>query len=109
MVSAYHAADIVIGRVGATTVAELAIAGKPAVFIPYPFAASNHQELNAREMVERGAALSFRQSELTADKLAQALHELLSDPTKRTAMGTAMRSLAKPNAASAVVDWCLHR
>lgn len=107
MASAYQNADIVIGRAGATTVAELAIAGKPAVFIPFPFAANNHQELNAREMVERGAALSFRQRELTADKLAEALRGLLSDPTKRAAMGTAMTSLAKPNAAGTVVDWCI--
>ena len=45
----------IIGRAGATTVAELAIAGKPAIFIPYPFAADNHQELNAREMADKPA------------------------------------------------------
>lgn len=107
MASAYQRADIVIARAGATTVAELAIAGKPAVFIPYPFAANNHQELNAREMVESGAALSYRQRDLTADKLADALTDLLSDSAKRAAMATAMKSLAKPNAAATVVDWCL--
>jgi|HubBroStandDraft_6_1064221.scaffolds.fasta_scaffold76841_2 UDP-N-acetylglucosamine--N-acetylmuramyl-(pentapeptide) pyrophosphoryl-undecaprenol N-acetylglucosamine transferase len=105
MAAAYGDADLVIGRAGATTVAELAIAGKPAVFIPYPFAADNHQELNAREMAERGAALMFRQSDLTADTLADALRPLLADPTKRAAMGEAMKSLAKPGAAAAVVDW----
>ena len=76
---AYHRADLIIGRAGATTVAELAIAGKPAIFIPYPFAADNHQELNAREMADKGAALMFRQSDLTADKLADALRPLLAD------------------------------
>jgi UDP-N-acetylglucosamine--N-acetylmuramyl-(pentapeptide) pyrophosphoryl-undecaprenol N-acetylglucosamine transferase len=105
MAAAYGDADLVIGRAGATTVAELAIAGKPAVFIPYPFAADNHQELNAREMAEQGAALMFRQSELTADKLADALRPLLADPDKRATMGRVMRSLAKPGAAAAVVDW----
>jgi len=106
MASAYLAADLIIGRAGATTVAELAIAGKPAVFIPYPFAADNHQELNAREMAAKGAALMFKQSELTADKLADALRPLLADPGKRADMGAAMKSLARAQAAAAVVDWC---
>jgi UDP-N-acetylglucosamine--N-acetylmuramyl-(pentapeptide) pyrophosphoryl-undecaprenol N-acetylglucosamine transferase len=105
MANAYHRADLIIGRAGATTVAELAIAGKPAIFIPYPFAADNHQELNAREMADKGAALMFRQADLTADKLALALRPLLSDPVKRAQMGAAMRALAKPGAAAAVVDW----
>ncbi len=105
MAAAYATADLVIGRAGATTVAELAIAGKPAVFIPYPFAADNHQVLNAAEMADAGAALMFEQRELTADKLADALRPLLADPAKRAAMGAAMKSLAKPGAAAAVVDW----
>ncbi len=106
MAAAYHRADLIIGRAGATTVAELAIAGKPAVFIPYPFAADDHQTLNAREMANAGAALSFQQSELTADKLADALRPIL-DSAKRREMAGAMKALAKPRAAAAVVDWCL--
>lgn len=106
MASAYQQADLVIGRAGATTVAELAIAGKPAVFIPYPFAADNHQEINAREMATAGAALMFKQSELTAEKLADALRPLLADGAKRAQMGAAMKALAKPRAAADVVDWC---
>jgi UDP-N-acetylglucosamine--N-acetylmuramyl-(pentapeptide) pyrophosphoryl-undecaprenol N-acetylglucosamine transferase len=107
MASAYGAADLVIGRAGATTVAELAIAGKPAVFIPFPFAADNHQELNAREMAEKGAALMFRQADLTSDKLADALRPLLADADRRRAMGAAMHALARPDAAKTVIDWCL--
>jgi UDP-N-acetylglucosamine--N-acetylmuramyl-(pentapeptide) pyrophosphoryl-undecaprenol N-acetylglucosamine transferase len=106
MAAAYQHADLIIGRAGATTVAELAIAGKPAIFIPYPFAADNHQELNAREMADKGAALMFRQAELTADKLADALRPLLTNAAKRTEMGAAMKQLAKPGAAAAVIDWC---
>ena len=106
MATAYGRADIIIGRAGATTVAELAIAGKPAIFIPYPFAADNHQELNAREMADKGAALMFKQSELTAEKLADALRPLLADAKKRGEMGAAMKSLAKPGAAASVIDWC---
>jgi len=105
MASTYLAADLVIGRAGATTVAELAIAGKPAVFIPYPFAADNHQELNAQEMAAKGAALVFRQADLTAAALAAALRPLLEQPLKLAEMGAAMKSLAKPGAAAAVIDW----
>ena len=106
MAAAYARADLVIGRAGATTVAELAIAGKPAVLIPYPFAADNHQERNGREMADRGAALMLRQADTTAATLADALRPLLADPAKRAAMGDAMRALGKPGAAAAVVDWC---
>jgi UDP-N-acetylglucosamine--N-acetylmuramyl-(pentapeptide) pyrophosphoryl-undecaprenol N-acetylglucosamine transferase len=105
MSAAYLAADLIIGRAGATTVAELAIAGKPAIFIPYPFAADNHQELNAREMADKHAALMFRQADLTAEKLAEALRPLLGDAGKRAEMGAAMKSLAKPQAAATVIDW----
>jgi UDP-N-acetylglucosamine--N-acetylmuramyl-(pentapeptide) pyrophosphoryl-undecaprenol N-acetylglucosamine transferase len=106
MASAYQRADLIVGRAGATTVAELAIAGKPAVLIPYPFAADNHQELNAREMADKGAALMLRQAELTADKLADALRPLVAEPARRAAMAAAMKALAKPAAAAAIVDWC---
>lgn len=109
MAAAYQDADLIIGRAGATTVAELAIAGKPAIFIPYPFAADNHQELNAREMADKGAALMFKQSELTADRLADALRPLLSNAGKRSEMGAAMKSLAKPTAAATVIDWAAKR
>jgi UDP-N-acetylglucosamine--N-acetylmuramyl-(pentapeptide) pyrophosphoryl-undecaprenol N-acetylglucosamine transferase len=106
MASAYQRADVIIGRAGATTVAELAIAGKPAIFIPYPFAADNHQVTNAREMADAGAALMFEQRALTADKLADALRPLLADAKLRGQMGAQMKALAKPKAAATVVDWC---
>jgi UDP-N-acetylglucosamine--N-acetylmuramyl-(pentapeptide) pyrophosphoryl-undecaprenol N-acetylglucosamine transferase len=106
MAAAYQRADVIVSRAGATTVAELAITGKPAVFIPYPFAADNHQELNAREMADAGAALMFRQAELTADKLADALRPLVTDPARRAEMGARMKRWARPTAAAAVIDWC---
>ncbi len=107
MASVYRQADLIISRAGATTVAELAIAGKPAIFIPYPFAADNHQEINAQEMAAAGAALSYRQADLTAAKLAAAIEPLLDDPAARAKMSAAMKSLAKPAAAATVVDWCV--
>lgn len=106
MAAQYARADLIVCRAGATTVAELAIAGKPAVFIPYPFAADDHQTKNAREMAEAGAARSYRQADLTAAALAEALAPLLDDPAARAAMGAAMRGLARPGAAAAVIDWC---
>ena len=108
MAATYARADLVIGRAGATTVAELAIAGKPAIFIPYPFAADNHQEINAREMADAGAALSFKQADLTAEKLATAVKPLL-DLRTRQDMAVKMKALAKPRAAAAVVDWCFEQ
>jgi UDP-N-acetylglucosamine--N-acetylmuramyl-(pentapeptide) pyrophosphoryl-undecaprenol N-acetylglucosamine transferase len=107
MADAYQRADLVICRAGATTVAELAISGKPAVFIPYPFAADNHQEVNARDMADAGAALVFKQSELTGDKLAAALRPLCTDAARRTEMGGRMKALARPEAAATVIDWCV--
>jgi UDP-N-acetylglucosamine--N-acetylmuramyl-(pentapeptide) pyrophosphoryl-undecaprenol N-acetylglucosamine transferase len=70
MAGAYAAADLVVSRSGATTVAELAVCGKRAVLVPYPFAADNHQEHNARTLAGRGAAEVVLQRELTAEKLA---------------------------------------
>ncbi len=105
MGAAYAAADLVIARAGATTVAELALCGLPAIFIPYPHAADNHQELNAAALVENGAALMFRQSELQAEQLADTVANLFGDPDRLEQMKAAMRSRARPDAAAAILDW----
>ncbi len=70
MAGAYAVADLVVGRSGATTVAELAVCGKRAVLVPFPFAADNHQEYNATAMAARGAAEVIIQKDLTPEKLA---------------------------------------
>jgi UDP-N-acetylglucosamine--N-acetylmuramyl-(pentapeptide) pyrophosphoryl-undecaprenol N-acetylglucosamine transferase len=70
MAGAYAAADLVVGRSGATTVAELAVCGKRAVLVPFPFAADNHQEFNAASLAARGAAEVIVQKDLTPEKLA---------------------------------------
>ncbi len=74
MAGAYAVADLVISRSGATTVAELAVCGKRAVLIPFPFAADNHQEFNARTLAERGSAEVIVQKDLTATRLAQIIN-----------------------------------
>lgn len=106
MAAEYRAADLIVSRAGATTVAELGVVGRPAILIPYPHAADNHQERNADELVHAGAARVYRQAELTPERLADAMAELLADAETRARMGSAMKALGRPDAASAIVDWC---
>ena len=105
MASEYRAADIVVARAGATTIAELGVVGRPAILIPYPHAADNHQELNAKEMAEAGAAIMHKQADLTGKKLADSIAELAQNEERRQAMGSAMNALGRPLAASTIVDW----
>ncbi len=105
MATEYGRADLVIARSGAATVAELAVVGVPALLIPYPTAADNHQEINAREMAERGAALMLRQAELTGSKLSEHLRRLMDDPAALARMRSGMTALGRPRAADDIVDW----
>lgn len=106
MAAEYRAADVIISRAGATTIAELGVVGVPAILIPYPHAANNHQELNAREMVQGGAAHMLRQDDdEDGNALALLIGELLRDRGKRDAMAEAMRGFSRPDAAARIVDW----
>ncbi|HJZ86522.1 MAG TPA: undecaprenyldiphospho-muramoylpentapeptide beta-N-acetylglucosaminyltransferase, partial [Polyangia bacterium] len=104
MAAAYAAADLVVCRAGATTIAELTAVGRPAIFIPFPFAADDHQFWNAHALADAGAALVHRQSEITPSALAAELAALLADPARRAAMSARMRALGKPDAARDIVD-----
>ncbi len=106
MAAAYRGADLVIARAGATTVAELGVVGRPAIFVPYPYAADDHQEKNARELVAGGAARLFRQADLEAEMLADCIAEILGDPDKLAAMGAAMKARGRPEAAADIAAWC---
>ncbi len=106
MASAYQGADLVIARAGATTVAELRVVGKPAIFVPFPYAADNHQELNARELADAGAARLFRQAELTPRELADAIAEITGDPAVISDMAAAMKRTGRPDAAAEIAEWC---
>ena len=97
------------GRRGATTLAELSVAGLPALLVPYPFAADDHQAENAAELVEAGGALMVRQGELDAARLEELLCELLLQPARLEAMGRAMRRCGRPDAAAAIADLLLTR
>lgn len=104
MATVYAAADLVVSRSGATTVAELAAAGVPAVLVPLPGAPGDHQTANARRLVEAGGAVIVADAELDGSRLAAEVDALLGDPDRLGAMAGAAVALARPDAASAVVD-----
>jgi UDP-N-acetylglucosamine--N-acetylmuramyl-(pentapeptide) pyrophosphoryl-undecaprenol N-acetylglucosamine transferase len=106
MPAAIVAADLVVARAGAMTVAELTTCGKPAVLIPLPTAIYDHQTKNAMVMEAAGAAVLLPQAELTGEKLAQFIGELAGDPERLNAMATASVSLRRTDAAETIVREC---
>jgi UDP-N-acetylglucosamine--N-acetylmuramyl-(pentapeptide) pyrophosphoryl-undecaprenol N-acetylglucosamine transferase len=100
MPSAFARADLVVCRSGASTVAEIAAAGKPAVFVPFPRAADDHQRVNAEALAKHGAAVVVEESKLEGVWLAETIAALLGDPPRLEQMSEAARALAHPNAAS---------
>jgi len=104
MATAYAEADLVIARAGALTLAELAIAAKPAILVPLPTAADDHQSKNAARFAEAGAAVVLDQRKAGAEDLAAALRDVARDRDKRMAMSAAMRGLARPRAAQDIAD-----
>ena len=104
MATAYREADVVVARAGATTIAELCAVGRPSLLVPFPFAADNHQEVNARVLERAGAATVLLQADLTPERLADALGALLDDTAARAHMAAAARELGRPDAARDIVD-----
>jgi UDP-N-acetylglucosamine--N-acetylmuramyl-(pentapeptide) pyrophosphoryl-undecaprenol N-acetylglucosamine transferase len=102
----YGEADLALSRAGALTVAELAMAGLPALLVPYPFAADDHQTANARALAEAGAAVVLPSRPLEPDDVARELFRLLEAPESLRAMGEAAGKLARPDAAERVVETC---
>ena len=101
------AADVVVCRAGATTLAELTAAGKPAVLIPLPTAADDHQRKNAAVMVGAGAAEMIEQKDLSGEAIAGRITALVADADRRARMADAARALARPDAARVIVDRAL--
>ena len=99
MPAAFARADLVVCRSGASTVAEIAAAGKPAVFVPFPRAADDHQRINAEALARHGAAVVVEESKLEGVWLAETIAALLGDSPQLSRMSAAARSLAHPNAA----------
>ena len=104
MAAVYAAADLVVGRAGATTVAEVAAVGVPAVLVPLPGAPGDHQTANARRLEAAGGAVRLNDEDLDAARLVTEVDALLEDPGRLDSMAGAARSLARPDAAGAVVD-----
>jgi UDP-N-acetylglucosamine--N-acetylmuramyl-(pentapeptide) pyrophosphoryl-undecaprenol N-acetylglucosamine transferase len=104
MASLYAAADVMVCRAGASTVAELTVTGTPAVLVPLPGAPGDHQQANARALVAAGAAVVLRDEDCTGERLAAVLDELLGEPAGLERMAKAARSLGRPDAADRIAE-----
>lgn len=104
MPQALACADVAVFRAGAIGIAELTARGVPSVLIPYPFAAANHQEMNARAVATAGAARMILDRELTAERLLSVLAELLSEDAKLRRMAKAAKKLGRPKAADEIAS-----
>ncbi len=100
----YGQAHLVLCRAGAGTLSELCAVGRAAILVPYPHAAGDHQALNARALVEAGAARLVKDAELTGERTAALLNELLADPAGLTAMEERALALSRPLAATAIAQ-----
>ncbi len=107
MAALYLEADLVLSRAGATTLAELAVMGLPALLVPYPHAADNHQERNGRFYADGGGAVLLRESLLNGNILAEEITTLLYNEQNLHRMGAAMKSMARPDATGRIIDECL--
>jgi UDP-N-acetylglucosamine--N-acetylmuramyl-(pentapeptide) pyrophosphoryl-undecaprenol N-acetylglucosamine transferase len=106
MATCYRMSDLVICRAGASTVAELAVCGKAALLIPYPYAAHQHQWRNAKKLVDVGAARMILDQELSGGVMAQVILHLYGHPEERVRMEETIRRLGRPRAAEEIVDHC---
>jgi len=100
-------ADLIVCRSGASTVAEIAAAGKCALFVPFPGAADDHQLRNAELLAREGAAVLIPESELTQERFVQEVAALLDDREQLAAMGAKARELAHPDAAAHIVEMAI--
>jgi UDP-N-acetylglucosamine--N-acetylmuramyl-(pentapeptide) pyrophosphoryl-undecaprenol N-acetylglucosamine transferase len=106
MSAAYAGADLVVCRAGATTLAELTVCKKPSILVPFPAAADNHQVMNARSLVDAGAAVMIEERDLTGALLASEIRAILSNPARRQQMARAAGLLGSPQAAGEIADVC---
>ena len=106
MAGPYSNADLAVCRAGATTVSELMALGKPAIFVPFPFAANNHQELNARYVADAGGAEVILEKDLKGAVLAERLDHFVSNSQTLRDMAKRTLALARPGAASVIVEEC---
>ena len=98
------AADLVLSRAGASSIAEIAALGVPAVLVPYPFATADHQTTNARYLTDAGAAVLFKDEDVKGERFADELVGLVESPERRAAMREAASGLAQDKAAAKLAD-----
>jgi UDP-N-acetylglucosamine--N-acetylmuramyl-(pentapeptide) pyrophosphoryl-undecaprenol N-acetylglucosamine transferase len=106
MAEQYRQADLIICRAGATTVAEITALGKAAIYIPFPYAADNHQMLNAADLASDGAAEIIVEKELTGELLSEKIEHYMHQPDALETMAARARRYGKPEAAKNLVDDC---
>jgi UDP-N-acetylglucosamine--N-acetylmuramyl-(pentapeptide) pyrophosphoryl-undecaprenol N-acetylglucosamine transferase len=106
MENAFTAADIVVSRAGAMTIAELCVVGKPVIFVPYPFAAEDHQTVNAQNLVNKQAGILVRDQE-AKEKLIPALMDLASNQSRQQALKENIKKLAVTNADQQIAETIL--
>ena len=104
MPGVFARSDLLLCRSGASTVAEVMAAGKPAVFVPFPRAADDHQKRNAEALERARAAVMLEESNLTSERLVETVRNMFADPDALTAMSIAARSLAHPQAAREIAE-----
>ncbi len=102
MAGAYLGADLVLCRAGATTLAELTVCKKASILVPFPHATDDHQAVNAKALVDAGAAIMFREAELTGEKLATAIRELKNDAPRLAKMEKQAGMLGRPEASGEI-------
>ncbi len=107
MAAAYSRADLVVSRAGATTLAELAVMGLPALLIPYPYAADNHQVTNGEYYAKGGGCVVLEESGLSGEFLARTVSECLHNSKELHTMAASMKTMAMPTATDRIVDECL--
>ena len=100
---AYSAADVIISRAGASTISELCLIGKPAILIPSPNVAEDHQTKNAMALIEKNAALMVKDCE-AQDQLGQVIFDLLENENIQQNLADNIKKLAMPNSAKYIVD-----
>ncbi|HET8550746.1 MAG TPA: undecaprenyldiphospho-muramoylpentapeptide beta-N-acetylglucosaminyltransferase [Bryobacteraceae bacterium] len=104
MPAAFSQADLIVSRAGASTVSEIAAAGRPAVLVPFPYAADNHQLRNAEAFARTGAGIVIEDAQFTGERLFDEVSRLMRDRERLSAMGASARSFAKPGAAARAAE-----
>jgi len=106
MATAYEQAKLIICRAGATTLAELTVCGRPAILIPFPYAAGDHQTANAKTLAKAGAAKLLAQSEMTPERLVDLVKKMIADADSLQHMAAKGRALGQPGAAEIILNEC---